>query len=978
VKQVDKKNLYKILFEKHPHPLIVYNQKTLKILAVNDAAEKFYGYNEEEFVNLTIKDIRPPEEIPDLLEYLKSRNLFRKKYTIWYHCKKDGSVVPVEISSSEIEFENIPSRLVSVTDISRRLESEKALKKEELNYKSLVENINEGIVQADNDDVIQFVNKRYCELLGYSKDELIGKVGYEVLLDQDGQELIKKKNQDRIKGVTDKYEIKMKKKDGTPIYMEVSGTPIYDINGKVIGSLGVHSDVTERRKNEEQLRRLASFPEQNPNIVIELDLTGNIKFMNQSAKITFPDLKEKSISHPALFKFQKIINNLKISPIQSFSREVKVYEKYFRQKFFYLPDNNLIRIFSFDITEIKKAKESIEESEEKFRSLVEHSLVGVYLIQDNIFRYINPKLAEIFGYAIKEIVDKLGPKNIIPAEDWLIVGENLRKRISGEVESVSYSFSGLKKSGELIKVEVYGSRTVYQGRPAVIGTLIDITEREMVENEIRDKERNYRNLINSSMDAIYVLKDKKLVLVNPSWEKLFGISAKEATSDNFDVMSIVAEESKKYIEQRFISIDLNDFERSKYEMKAITRQGIRRDLEVSVSKIIWQGEVAVQGIYRDITDRKRAVEILKKSEGKYRDLFELAPVGIYQSTRDGGIITANIQLAKILGYSSIEELMELNIKDLYPDKNLRQKLISEFEPIGSIANLEIQWIKKDGEKVWINLDAHVIRDVANKEIYFEGFVRDIDFRKKAEFELLNAKEKAEEANRLKSAFLSTVSHEIRSPLNAILGFNSILKEIYYKNAADDEKQFFNSMEEAGTRLLDTITQVLDISRLEADDFSLNVKPLSVNNAIKSAYNLLIIQAEKKNLNIRLDLPDKEIVIDSDEYCFGGVLVNLISNALKYSNKGEITVKLKEITDSIICSVQDQGIGMSDEYKKHLFETFSQEDVGLSRRYEGAGLGLAITKRYIDLLGGTIQVESKKNVGTTMTVKIPKINPTFLS
>jgi signal transduction histidine kinase len=208
-------------------------------------------------------------------------------------------------------------------------------------------------------------------------------------------------------------------------------------------------------------------------------------------------------------------------------------------------------------------------------------------------------------------------------------------------------------------------------------------------------------------------------------------------------------------------------------------------------------------------------------------------------------------------------------------------------------------------------------------------------------------------------------------LNAILGFSSILKEAYYNKASEEEKDFFESMEEAGLRLLDTITQVLDISRLEADDFSLNLKPISVNQSVKSAYQVLHLQAKNKNLNFDLHLPEKEIILNTDEYCFGGVLVNLISNAIKYSNKGTISVNLSETKDYVVCAVKDEGVGMSEDYQKHLFETFSQEDLGLSRRYEGTGLGLAITKRYLDLLGGNIEVHSKKEVGTTMIFSIPK-------
>ena len=857
-------NLYQALFENHPNPIIAFHRDTLKLLSANNAAAKFYGYSIEELLKLTVLDIRPEEEKQKFLEYHKSSKIKNEKAGVWKHKKKDGSIVHVDITLKDIIINDLPIRITSLIDVTENVKSKQALKEEELKYQTLVETVSEGIVLADNDDIIKFVNKRYCEMLGYSRDELVGHIGYKILLDEETQDLIKKKNLDRIKGITDKYEIKMKKKDGTPIYLEVSGTPVYDNIGNVIGSLGVHSDVTER----------------------------------------------------------------------------------------------------------VKAIEAIKESEEKFRSLVENSIVGVYLIQDNIFKYINPRLAEIFEYSVDELLNNKGPRDLTYSEDWEMVKENLRKRINDEVYSMHYKFRGSTKNEKVIYAEVFGSKITYLGKAAVIGTLLDITSSREAEISLREKEGNYSNLISSLSDAIYVLKGEKLVLVNPAWERLFGISAEEATSESFDIMQIVAPESLPYVNERFKLHKEGKKSSSVYEMKGITRNKGIRELEVTVSEILWQGERAIQGIYRDITDYKEAENVLRLSEENYRNLFEFAPIGIYQSTLDGKILNANIRLAKILGYDSVEELLTHNIIDFYADKYQREKLIEKFKPKGVTANVEIEWLKKGGERIWIQLDAHVLANSTEGLPYFEGFVQDINDRKLTEIALHAEKEKAEEANRLKTAFLSTVSHEIRSPLNAIMGFGSILRDLYYDKSEEDVKQFFNSMDEAGTRLLDTITQVLDISRLEADDFSLNVKPISVNKTIQSVYEVFKLQLEKKNLQFEFQVPDKEIIIETDEYCFEGVLVNLMNNAIKYSHKGKITAILSRTNDNVICSIKDEGIGMSEEYQKHLFETFSQEDLGLSRRYEGTGLGLAITKRYLDLLGGKIEVHSKKGEGTTITFSVP--------
>ncbi len=1092
-------DFYKLFFQDHPLCMLIYDCNNFKIIAVNKAALKFYGYSEKEFLDITVQELHPGDSFSQFNNVFNNRDKESPKITSTIHKKKSGEHFFVEITARDIPFNGKKARHVIINDVNDRVNLKTELTKEETKFKSLVENISEGIVQADNEDKLLFVNNRYCEMMGYKKEELIGKIGYEVLLDKKDQEIIKKKNINRTKGIADKYELTMKKKDGAPIFMDVIGVPVYDNSGHVIGSLGIHSDITERKRTEEHLKRLASFPEQNPNVVIEMDSNGNVLYTNNNTKKVFPGIEIQGKEHPVLQDFSEILFIVKNNPNNPFTREVKFSDKYFQQKFFYLPANDLVRIFSYDISEIKYTLQLLKESEEKFRSLVENSLVGVYLIQDGIFRYVNPKIAEILGYSLDELLDKIGPQDVTPVKDWQTVRENLRQRIEGEVDSLNYEFSCRRKNGELISVEVYGARTLYKNKPAVIGTLLDITSRKLAEEAIIEKEKNYRNLVTSSADAIYVLQDRHLKMVNPAWEKLFGISEREAVSEDFNPMVIIAEESIPFIEERFRLVAENKFEPAKYEMKALTRKGEQKVLEVNVTEIIWQGKTAIQGIYRDITERKEIENVLRNSEKKYRDLFQFAPVGIYQSTRDGKILTANYQLAQILGYSSTRELMANNINAFYPDDNTRERLIAEFEPSGSTANLEMQWLKKDGSKIWVNLNAHIIKDSKNQGSYFEGFVKDITDRKKAELdlieteikyrqliesvsaifwradpetfqfkfvskqaetllgypvkqwlnerdfwinhihpedranaiqlciaaskerklhsfdyrmitangstiwlkdiaqvlvsendsteligvmidmtqqkkieeELIMAKDKAEEANRLKSSFLSTVSHEIRSPLNAILGFSSILKEIYYQNASDEDKQFFNSMEEAGGRLLETITQVLDISRLEADDFSVNIRPISVSKAMESAHNVLELQAKKKGLEIKLDLPREEIIIPTDEYCLGGVLVNLLSNAIKYSNKGDIVLKLVDKKDYLECSVQDHGIGMSDEYKKHLFETFSQEDVGLSRRYEGTGLGLAITKRYLDLIGGSIQVDSKKNKGTKMTFTLPK-------
>ena len=243
-------------------------------------------------------------------------------------------------------------------------------------------------------------------------------------------------------------------------------------------------------------------------------------------------------------------------------------------------------------------------------------------------------------------------------------------------------------------------------------------------------------------------------------------------------------------------------------------------------------------------------------------------------------------------------------------------------------------------------------------------------RKKDEEELRKAKEKAEEANRLKNSFLGRMSHEFRTPLNGILGGCNIIKEFYYKDTNETTRKVFDSIEEECLRLLTTMTQVLDISSVESRDFKVDLKPLSLNSLVLSSYQSLKLTAEKKNIRVDLNLPESEIIAQGDEYCLRNIIINVLHNAIKFSNQGTINIIVDHNKRYGICSITDEGIGMSEEYQRHLFELFSQEDVSYTRPFDGAGLGLALASRYIDFMKGDIKFESKKGSGTVVTLKVP--------
>lgn len=499
--------------------------------------------------------------------------------------------------------------------------------------------------------------------------------------------------------------------------------------------------------------------------------------------------------------------------------------------------------------------------------------------------------------------------------------------------------------------------------------------RKRAEEKILNSEFKYRKLFESANDAIFLMTGDTFVDCNAKTEEMFGCTREQILLRKPYEFSPLVQLDGRNSKEKAIEKISNAFAGVPqfFEWKHVKLDGTPFFAEVSLNHIVIDGQDMLQAIVRDITERKNSEEELKLSEQKYRDLFTHAPVGIYQADRNGKIISANAMLANILGYNSVQELLTVNMKDIYLNEEERDALIKKFEPFGSVALLEVKWKKKSGEPIWIQMNAHAVKDADLQTLYFEGFVYDINDKKEFEKRIIYEKDKAEEANRLKSGFLSAMSHEIRTPLNAIIGYNDVLRYHFYDSVDEEVKLAFNSVEKGGIRLLDTITNILDISRLEANEFPIKFQSISFNELLISAYRLINKTAESEGLKIITDIPNEQIMIHVDYYCLDSAVIHVLNNAIKYSKEGEITVSLRKFDTYAECIVTDQGAGMSEEYQKHLFETFSQEDVGFSRSYEGNGLGLAITKRFIDLINGEIKINSKKGVGTSVTLKIPLSN-----
>lgn len=283
--------------------------------------------------------------------------------------------------------------------------------------------------------------------------------------------------------------------------------------------------------------------------------------------------------------------------------------------------------------------------------------------------------------------------------------------------------------------------------------------------------------------------------------------------------------------------------------------------------------------------------------------------------------------------------------------------------------------KGKGYQNWLETILFPIRDTGGNVSKVVVMHKDISDIKLAQEEIRIANDRAEEANRLKDTFLANLSHEIRTPLNAILGYSDLIADIVKNNLRNDENQFIESFRNGVKRLFKTLTHIMEISQIDSGDYPLNLKPLNLKAKITSTLTLIKQEADRKNIELNLQIDPQYQTVIADDAALVKVLNNLIENAVKFTHKGYVKIETYPNPKKTIlfCSVKDTGIGISSEYLDQLFEPFSQEQIGFSRPFEGNGLGLALTKGFLDLMNSSITVESTKGVGSNFTFSLPIFN-----
>ena len=384
-------------------------------------------------------------------------------------------------------------------------------------------------------------------------------------------------------------------------------------------------------------------------------------------------------------------------------------------------------------------------------------------------------------------------------------------------------------------------------------------------------------------------------------------------------------------------------------------------LQVALFVLAGGGLIAVGAVFVLRAVVRRRTDELAKSRARFRRLAEATFEGIALHTTDGEIIDANIALAEMVGLGR-DELIGRNITAVLPESSATPQN-GEAE-----APTEAELVHEDGTTTPIEIEEREV--TAGDETVHVRAVRDISKRKKWENEILLAKQEAEEMAQLKSNLLNNMSHELRTPITNITGYAELIMD----EAEGPHEKFATQIRESGKRLSETLQSVLDMAQIEAGTLDVLVREVAVANVVREVVNQHGQKIEDEGLVVEVDVPD-DFTLETDRTLLYRIFNNLIHNAVKFTEEGSIGVEVDTIDGGIEIQVWDTGVGIAPEFRPHLFEPFKQESEGLAREYEGAGLGLTLTKRMVDILGGTIEVESSKEEGTEFTIELPSLNAT---
>ena len=619
-----------------------------------------------------------------------------------------------------------------------------------------------------------------------------------------------------------------------------------------------------------------------------------------------------------------------------------------------------------DISERIKAEEETIRIKKRFQTMFEQAPMGITLSDsfDDRILEINGKYADILGRTKNEIIET-GWKKITHPGDLQEDIANLARVNSGEIDHYQMKKRYIRSDGSVVWVNMIltSVSTEDKDHPQNLCMIEDITER--INNE--EKIRILSNAIDQSPVSVVITdRNGNIEYVNPKFSHVTGYSADEVIGKNPRILKSNTKSKEDY-SQLWNNIT-SGFE-WRGEFLNVKKSGELFNESASISPIFDENGVIAHfiGVKEDITERKMKEAQIQMLSA----LVEQSPLMVNITDKSGKINFINAEFTSFTQYTKDEILGTIPriFKQKHHTREAYEMMWKTLQN-GKVWQTEFRNRKKDGTEFWENVTIFPLSSDQELITNYILIKENITEKKKLIDDLIKAKEKAEESDRLKSAFLANMSHEIRTPMNGILGFTELLKEP--KLTGEEQKLYIQIIEESGFRMLNLMNDIIDISKIESGEVKILISTYDIHKQFDYIFNFFNKAAEQKGLKliVRHALLPNESTIATDGPKLDAILINLVKNAIKFTMSGTVEFGCEKQGKYYRFFVKDSGVGIDPVHHGIIFERFRQASESLDRPYEGAGLGLAISKAYVEMLGGKIWVESEIGKGSVFNFSLP--------
>lgn len=569
----------------------------------------------------------------------------------------------------------------------------------------------------------------------------------------------------------------------------------------------------------------------------------------------------------------------------------------------------------------------------------------------------------MFGYRADEAVGHPIDELVVPDERR----EEAKAAIQGAIANgyAIFETQRRRKDGSLIFVAVTKRRVDRSGaEPFIAVSKKDVTHLKRLQLA-QANEAKFRALLEAAPDAIVIVnRYGTIVIVNAQTEKLFGYARNELLGNPVEILIPArlrgrhsGHRANFFAEPRVRSIG------SDLELAGVRKDGTEFPVEISLSPLQMEDETLVSSAIRDISARKRAEE-------KFRGLLESAPDAMVIVNHEGRIVLINARAEQMFGFTRAElvgQWVELIIPERFRRSHVahRGNYFAAPRPRGMGTGLEFFGLRKDGSEFPIEISLSPL--LTGGETLVSSAIRDITERKRLERRL-------QEASRLKSEFLANMSHELRTPLNAVIGFADLIHRGSAGPVSSEQEEYLGDILTSSRHLLRLINDVLDLAKVESGKMEFRPEPVDLSRLVSEVRDVLRGLAGNKHLRVEtsIDRDVERVIVDPARV--KQILYNYLSNAIKFTpDNGRISIRITAMGPELFrIDVQDTGVGIAEDELSRLFVEFQQLDASAAKKYQGTGLGLALTKRLAEALGGRVSVDSVPGHGSTFSAALPRV------